>query len=240
MIVARSDWSPGATYVTFKAGDNYWSHMHLDQGAFTIYKGGELAIDSGLYGPTYGSDHHMNYTYQTIAHNLVTVTDPKDTVPAPGKDKPRPIANDGGQRRIGSGWGVEAAPLDRTEWEAKRDTYHTATMGPLLDQDGLAVAAADITPAYTNAASGSGTFSARTRRVERFWRVFGYDRIDDVVVVFDQVTSTSAPFLKRWLLHTINAPTIVAGGFSVTVARLTRGAGIPAARNNSPPSCSLQ
>ncbi|HEY2967956.1 MAG TPA: DUF4962 domain-containing protein, partial [Casimicrobiaceae bacterium] len=72
MIVARSDWSPDATYVTFKAGDNYWSHMHLDQGAFTIYKGGELAIDSGLYGPAYGSDHHMNYTYQTIAHNVVT------------------------------------------------------------------------------------------------------------------------------------------------------------------------
>jgi hypothetical protein len=222
MIVARSDWSPDATYVTFKAGDNYWSHVHLDQGAFTIYKGGELAIDSGLYGPTYGSDHHMNYTYQTIAHNMVTVTDPKDTVPAPGKDKPRPIANDGGQRRIGSGWGVEAAPLDRTEWDAKRDIYHTATSGPLLDQDGLAVVAADLTPAYSNMASGSGTFSARTRRVERLWRTFGYDRIDDVVVVFDQVTSTNASFLKRWLLHTINAPTLFPGGFTVTDAPQTR------------------
>ena len=211
MIVARSDWSPDATYVTFKAGDNYWSHSHLDQGAFTIYKGGELAIDSGLYGPSYGSDHHMNYSYQTIAHNLVTVTDPNDTVPAPGKDKPRPIANDGGQRRIGSGWGVEAAPLDLAEWEAKRDIYHTATMGPLLDQDGLVVAAADITPAYTNARSGDGTFSARTRRVERFWRIFGYDRIDDVVVVFDQVIATKASFRKRWLLHTIDAPTVAPG-----------------------------
>jgi hypothetical protein len=218
MIVARSDWSPDATYVTFKAGDNYWSHSHLDQGAFTIYKGGELAIDSGLYGPSYGSDHHMNYTYQTIAHNLVTVTDPNDTVPGPGKEAPRPIANDGGQRRIGSGWGVEAAPLDRGEWEAKRDIYHTATMGPLLDKDGLAVAAADITPAYTNARSGEGTFSARTRRVERFWRIFGYDRIDDVVVVFDQVVATQASFRKRWLLHTLNAPTVGPDGFSVAVA----------------------
>ena len=218
MIVARSDWSPDATYVTFKAGDNYWSHSHLDQGAFTIYKGGELAIDSGLYGPSYGSDHHMNYTYQTIAHNLVTVTDPNDTVPGPGKEAPRPIANDGGQRRVGSGWGVEAAPLDRGEWEAKRDIYHTATMGPLLDKDGLAVAAADITPAYTNARSGDGTFSARTRRVERFWRIFGYDRIDDVVVVFDQVVATKASFRKRWLLHTLNAPTVGPDGFSVAVA----------------------
>jgi hypothetical protein len=160
----------------------------------------------------------MNYTYQTIAHNVVTVTDPKDTVPAPGKDKPRPIANDGGQRRIGSGWGVEAAPLDRGEWEAKRDIYHTATMGPLLDQGGLVVAATDITPAYTNLRSGEGTFSARTRRVERFWRIFGYDRIDNVVVVFDQVTATRASFRKRWLLHTIDEPTVSPGGFRVTVA----------------------
>jgi hypothetical protein len=113
---------------------------------------------------------------------------------------------------------VEAAPIDRTEWEAKRDIYHTATRGPLLDQDGLAVVAADVTPAYTNTASGNGTFSARTRRVERFWRVFGYDRIDDVVVVFDQVNSTNAAFRKRWLLHTIDAPAILPGGFSVTVA----------------------
>jgi hypothetical protein len=85
LVVARSDWTPQATYVTFKAGDNYWSHTHLDQGAFTIYKGGGLAIDSGLYGPSYGSDHHMNYSYQTVAHNTITVTDPDDTVPAPAK-----------------------------------------------------------------------------------------------------------------------------------------------------------
>ena len=217
MMVARSDWSPDATYVTFKAGDNYWSHSHLDQGAFTIYKGGALAIDSGLYGPTYGSDHHMNYTYQTIAHNVVTVTDPADTVPAPGKDKPRRIANDGGQRRIGSGWGVEAAPLDRVEWEAKRDIYHTAEMGPLFDQGGFAVAATDLTPAYTNSRSGDGTFSARTRRVERFWRIFGYDRVDDVVVVFDQVTASSAALRKRWLLHTIERPNVFPDGFTVGV-----------------------
>ena len=160
----------------------------------------------------------MNYDYQTIAHNTVTVTDPRDTVPAPGKKgKTRPIANDGGQRRIGSGWGVEAAPLDRAEWEAKRDIYHTASMGPLLDRDGLAVAVADITPAYTNRQSGTGTFSARTRRVERFWRTFGYDRVDDVVVVFDQVTSTKASFRKRWLLHTLEAPQVTAHGFSVSV-----------------------
>lgn len=217
MVVARSDWGPDATYVTFKAGDNYWSHEHLDEGAFTIYKGGPLAIDSGLYAPPYGSDHHMNYAYQTVAHNAVTVTDPADEVPAPGKDRPRPIANDGGQRRIGSGWGVEAAPLDLAEWRAKRETYHTGTMAQVLDADRLTVALADVTPAYTNALSGQGTFSHRTRRVERLWRTFGYDRVDDVVVVFDQVRATQAAFRKRWLLHTVHRPTVDGQTFRVGI-----------------------
>jgi VanZ family protein len=217
LLVARSDWSPDATYVTFKAGDNYWSHSHLDQGAFTLYKGGELAIDSGLYGPVYGSEHHMNYTYQTIAHNVVTVTDPEDRVAAPGKEKPRPIANDGGQRRIGSGWGVEAAPIDRSEWEAKRETYHTGSIEHLLNTDDLLVAVADLTPAYTNHLSGHGTFSHRTRRVEAYKRVFGYDRRDDVIVVFDHVRASNSAFRKRWLLHTLNQPSIGAAEFAVTV-----------------------
>ena len=50
MLVARSDWTPDATYVSFKAGDNYWSHAHLDQGSFTVFQGGALAVDSGAYG----------------------------------------------------------------------------------------------------------------------------------------------------------------------------------------------
>jgi VanZ family protein len=217
MIVARSDWGPDATYLSFKAGDNYWSHSHLDQGAFTIYKGGALAIDSGLYGPDYGADHHMDYQYQTIAHNTITVTDPADTVPAPARDgrPPRPIANDGGQRRVGSGWGVEAAPLDLDEWQRKRDIYHTGTLERLLIKDGLTVAVADLTPAYTNANSGRGHFSDRTRRVEDFHRIFGYDRSDDVIVVFDHVAATQAQFPKRWLLHTLEKPRLNARGFTV-------------------------
>lgn len=215
--ILRSDWSPTATYVTFKAGDNFWSHSHLDQGAFTIYKGGELAIDSGLYGPKYGSDHHMNYTYQTIAHNTITVTDPEDTVSAPGKKEDRPIANDGGQRRIGSGWGVESAPLDLKEWQSKHDFYHTGRIEKIFEHDGISIAIADVTPAYTNQISGKGTFTHRTRRVEQFWRIFAYDRIDDVVIIFDQVRSTQANFRKRWLLHTIEQPRITENGFVTTV-----------------------
>ena len=220
MIIARSDWTPQSTYVSFKAGNNYWSHNHLDQGAFTIYKGGALAIDSGAYGGGrgYGSDHHLNYSYQSIAHNTITVSDPDDTMPAPARkdEPPRTIANDGGQRRIGSGWGVEAAPLDLEEWLNNSEIYQTGNIESYLAQDGLVVAVSDITPAYTHRLSGKGTFSHRTQRVERLWRTFGYDAVDDVIVVFDQVRSLQAKFPKRWLLHTIEKPELTADGFSVT------------------------
>lgn len=219
MLVTRSDWTPNATYVTFKVGDNYWSHEHLDEGAFTIYKGGALAIDSGLYYD-YNGDHHMDYGYQTIAHNTITVTDPNDTVPAPARKNhpPRYIANDGGQRRIGSGWGVSSAPLDLNDWKRHYATYHTGTMERVFQGDGFVVAIGDVTPAYTNKYSGEGLFSARTRRVERFTRTFVYDRTSDAIVVFDHVQSTHASFLKRWLLHTIERPTRTADGFSVHIA----------------------
>ncbi|ROR29644.1 VanZ family protein [Inmirania thermothiophila] len=215
MLIARSDWSARATWVSFKAGDNYWSHSHLDQGAFTLFKGGALAIDSGYYGPRYGSDHHMNYAYQSIAHNVVTVTDPDDTVPAPAREGPRPIANDGGQRRIGSGWGVEPAPLDRAEWERRRETYHTAEVLARHQDARLAVVVADLTPAYTNARSGEGTFSHRTRRVERYVRTFLYDRGNDVVLVHDRLRASRAAFRKRWLLHTRTRPAIAGRRFTV-------------------------
>ena len=223
-VVARSDWTPEATYVTFKAGDNYWSHTHLDQGAFTIYKGGPLAIDSGIKGPLYGSLHHRNYAYQTIAHNTITVTDPADTVPAPAWDGPRPFANDGGQRRIGSTPRINPAPLDRDDWEAQRDTYHTGRIAHYLEADGLTVALTDITPAYTNSRSGQGFFEHRTRRVERLWRTFGYDRVDDVVVIYDDVESTRPDFTKRWLLHSQEMPQLQGNRFRVE-APSARGSG---------------
>ncbi|CAL1240518.1 VanZ family protein [Candidatus Methylocalor cossyra] len=215
LVVARSGWDPDATLVTFKAGDNYWSHSHLDQGSFTIYKGGALAIDSGFYGPHYGSDHHMNYAYQTVAHNAITVTDPADTAPMPTKQQPRAIANDGGQRRVGSGWGQDPAPLDLDEWQRKRETYHTATLLGYFAGRDLVLATADLTPAYTHRPSRAGSFFSRTRRVEKLLRTFLYDRSNDLVVVYDRVRATDPSFVKRALVHSLERPEVDGAGFRV-------------------------
>lgn len=216
MVVARSDWGNTATYLTFKAGNNYWSHSHLDQGAFTLYKGGGLALDSGFYGPKYGSDHHMNYSYQSIAHNLITVTDPADNAPSSGKEV-REIANDGGQRRIGSGWGLESAPIDLNEWLDKRTLYHTGTIERYFEDSDSMVVISDVTPAYTNARSGVGEFSHRPRRVERMWRTLIYDRYADVVIIRDVVHSTRPEFRKRWLLHTQYEPQLMGSRFTTSL-----------------------
>ena len=218
LLLARSDWGSDATFVTFRACHNYWSHSHLDQGAFTIFRGGALAIDSGLYNRS-GSDHHRNYSSQSIAHNVVTVTDPDDTVPMPPRrdgDAARAIANDGGQRRVGSGWG-RSAPLDYNHWHQQRDHYQT--VGKVLqgDTNGVSWAVADLTPAYTNSDSGRGDFAGRSRRVRHLQRNFLFDREQGLVIVHDQVESTDPAFRKKWLLHSQGEPAISGRGFRITV-----------------------
>ena len=213
-LIARSSDDASATFVNFRAGDNYWSHQHLDQGSFTLYKGSPLAIDSGFYGPGYGADHHLNYSYQTIAHNSITVTDPDDVQPMPAKQSGqagREIANDGGQRRIGSGWGAPA-PTSLEQWQQQQNTYHTAKVLQQLQTPQWVLIYADLTPAYTNKLSGHGDFSARSRRVEQLKRLFIYDRLLDTAVVYDWVTASSSSFTKRWLLHTNDEPIQQANG----------------------------
>ncbi len=217
MLVARSGWDRDGTQVSFKAGNNYWSHSHLDQGAFTIFKRFPLAIDSGVYGTRYGSEHHMNYTYQTIAHNALTVTDPEDIVQAPSKDGARYIANDGGQRRIGSGWGMSPAPIDYDEWMTNSDTYRAGKILEYAHTTEFDAIVADLTAAYTNQWSGKGLFSPRTRRINSYQRSFAYDRDFDAVVIYDRVAIEQPDFHVRWLLHTVNKPSKSRGVFDVTM-----------------------
>ena len=159
----------------------------------------------------------MNYTYQTVAHNALTVTDPEDLVQAPSKNGARYIANDGGQRRVGSGWGIEAAPLDYDEWMLKSETYRT---GNILQHDqtpDFDAIIADLTAAYTNQWSGKGLFSPRTRRINSYQRSFAYDRAADLVIVYDRVAIEKPEFHVRWLLHTVTKPTKRKGGFDIVM-----------------------
>lgn len=219
LLVARSDWSEQASHITFKAGNNYWSHTHLDQGAFTLFKGKPLALDSGVYFQNEG-EHHLNYMYQSVAHNVLTIIDPKENSILPGKSKrakdgtlkkraDRKIANDGGQRRVGSGWG-QPAPLDYRDWILQSETYRTVgrVLGNTDPESDVSWVNADLTPAYTNARSGTGDFWARSKRTDRYLRTFVYIRELDAVVVHDRVSLTNSNLQTKWLLHSTNKPAV--------------------------------
>lgn len=210
VVVMRSDWSEDAVYATFRCGDNFWSHQHFDSGAFTIYKRGALAIDSGYYGAGYDSEHHINYAMQTIAHNCVTVTDPKDYYPRAKRSLP----NDGGQRRTGSLY--NDAPNDINDWLKNKEDYE---MGDILiydAYDSYTYVVGDITAAYNNSKSGSGDYRHRTKRISDYKRHFLFFR-PDIFIVVDYVSVLDKNFMKRWLLHSINEPYI--NGDTVIITR---------------------
>ncbi len=117
---------------------------------------------------------------------------------------------------------MDGAPLDVTQWQERRETYHTGRIAADLDEDDLVVAVADVSAAYTNRNSGRGSFADRTRRVERMWRVFGYDRVNDAVVVFDDVVASRAGFTKRWLLHAVEPPLVLGDRFELFIPGDTR------------------
>ena len=208
VVNMRSGWSEDATYVSFKCGPSFWSHSHLDSGTFAIYKRGPLAIDAGNYNAGTSSEHHKGYMIQSIAHNVITVTDPK------AKSKGH-IPNDGGQRPAVSTYGPPV-PYSRQEWERRKDEFDTGRITAFQTTKHFTYVRADVTAAYNNSRSGKGGRLDRGKRVRKWIRSLVY-LPPDHVVIFDEVETFSKDFKIRWLLHTINEPKI--DGSLITVER---------------------
>ena len=230
LLSMRSGWSEDDTAVTLKYGDNLWSHEHFDTGAFTIFSRGNLALDSGTYRAGSASKHQIQYGHQTIAHNTLTITDPADYYPATlfgisdenGNGIALPAPNDGGQRRVGSGINADfpqfASPNGLGDWFRNWDYYHMGKMVAFSPNQSYTYSAVDITNAYNNKFSATTPNATnRTYRVQKAVRhmLFIPRGTSAYVVVFDQVVSTNASFVKKWLLHTINQPTVTGSRFEV-------------------------
>ncbi len=244
-VVCRSGWGEDDTWMSFRYGDNFWGHMHLDAGSFTIFNRGSLAIDSGTYHAGSGGRHYGKYATQAIAHNTLTITDPADNYPAQliedmTSASPNVICealpNDGGQRRVGSGWQTYfgtpgcGAPVTNVlmespdtlgSWYLGRDYYHEGTLisyaaSPDETAPRYVYMAADVTAAYNNPALPANV-SNRTQRVQKFVRhiVFIPRNHAGYFVIYDQVTSTNPSFTKKWLLHSINQPVITGSKYVI-------------------------
>ncbi len=61
-FIARSGWGEGDTVVALTCTDHFGDHNHYDQGSFTIYRNGLLAVDPPVYrrirGPQQDTKHH--------------------------------------------------------------------------------------------------------------------------------------------------------------------------------------
>ena len=202
-VLMRSSWEPDATFASFQCGPFYTGHQHLDNNAFTIHKRGLLVIDPGVnaYGEKISDNYRANYYSRSIAHNTITVYDPKETFrdSAWALEDNANGANDGGQLRLQNPERVqETTPENR--WQVGRLAAYT-------HEKLFTYAVGDATKSYSPA------------KLTLFLRHFLY-LPPDLFIVFDQVVAKDPSFRKAWLLHTVDEPA-VAG----MIATVTEGEG---------------
>lgn len=77
-FIARSGWEEDATIVTLRIADHFGDHHHYDQGSFTIYRNGLLAVDPPVYQKVAGPQQ------PTAVHNTLLI-DGKGQRPARGQ-----------------------------------------------------------------------------------------------------------------------------------------------------------
>lgn len=202
-IFARSDWSDGATWLSFNAGPHLDTHQHYDAGNLTVFRHVDLVVDSGSFD-AFGSSHWYNYYARTVAHNTITVLDPQERWRGIwGGVSDNLLVNDGGQRT--------AAPLTPAptldEYLANRVAYDHATVERFSEGSWGVYARANLTNAYQNPAFQSLRPNGTRNRpkVTHVGREVVYLRRSegrrDTVVVFDRVVATDAGFRKAVLWH---------------------------------------
>ncbi len=218
-MIARTGWdlaggqsSPVAAVHMKVKEYHFGNHDHLDAGHFSFYYKGSLALDAGHYGgDMYGSDHHMNYTQRTIAHNSILVWDP-DEIPMKSSRAGRELERDGGQLWA-HGFKQEPFSLNKLLTEYKRTEILAFDIPSETLAPDYSYLKGDIAGAYAPPAP----LVAKTALASRSF-VFLDLKLPShpaALVVYDVVTVTDPTFKKTWLLHSINEPTINAGETSI-------------------------
>lgn len=199
----RSDWSPNATFISFRAGDTFTHHGHYDAGHFSVFKGAPLAVNSSSYGDFFGPNR-LNYSIRSIAKNTLLILRPGERV-RPNRFFTENVA-DGGQRVIlptgsaissvqdwisnhGRGLHLEGGQIKRFDHREGEYTY----------------IAADLTAAYNTPAHDEGSWGGKVERIER---QLLYLPSEDRLLVRDRVRTVNAHYVKKWLLHTVEQPQV--------------------------------
>jgi hypothetical protein len=205
MVDIRSGWGADDFMFLYKHNDRMTGHDHFDAGSFEISKGGVgLAVDSGAYegGTNYSPYYHSTRYYaRTIAHNLITVFDPNEI----WDDYYNYLDNnDGGQKWSGAANGGVRPDIyedfkSNSRWDRGGILKYETT-------DEYTYFLGDVTPAYS-LSDGSDSAITNSSKMEKYYREIVYIG-DKYFVIFDNVKTSAAGFIKRWLLHTVNEPSI--------------------------------
>ena len=212
----RSGWGLGETLIDFKCGDYFWSHQFHNQNAFTIYRGGELAVQSGLYDVYWGP--HMQFYYRpTVGSNAMLVIQPGETswIP-PGVAKSNGVPNKkgtisefGGQRTcfMHPDHGSAENCFSFEKYLYRKDHQHhfeTGNMRGWEVGERYTYASGDATSAYNNP---EFSYPGNTAKLDHASRDLVF--LDKkYLLVFDRVNALDPAYEKRWLLHTIGAPQV--------------------------------
>lgn len=210
----RSGWGEGETLIDFKCGDYVWSHQFHNQNAFTIYRGGALAVQSGLYDAYWGP--HMQFYYRpTVGANAMLVIQPGETSwipPGVAKNNGVPhkggyIPEFGGQRScfMHPDHGSAETCFSFEKYLYRKDHQHhfeTGTMQGWEVGEGYTYASGDATMAYNNPRF---TYPGNRPKLDHASRDLVF--LDQAyLLVFDRVNALDPGYDKRWLLHTIGEP----------------------------------
>ena len=197
----RSDWSPQATWISFRAGDSFTHHGHYDAGHFTLFKGTPLVTDSGTNGAFFG-EHRLNYSIRTVSKNSLLILKPDETV-EPNRHFNESIS-DGGQR-LTLPTGSAITSVD--QWRDNLGQGLHLEGGKLMAFDRsrpeYSYLAADLTRAYNNNRHDE---MGEDGKVSEVVRQLLYLRDSDQLVVYDKVRTSDPTYTPKWLLHTINKP----------------------------------
>ncbi|MCD6405049.1 MAG: DUF4962 domain-containing protein [Planctomycetes bacterium] len=209
-VFIRSSWEPPATWISYQCGPRFTYHQHVDQGAFAIFKQGDLTGESGVYepsGPTGQEGHLQAYCSRAIAHNTINIYNPSET--NRGYRSGNSPRNDGGQRM----WQPRSnTALSADYWKEGFDSgaYDTGTIVNFKDIGTSVYIASDLTGAYNSDKYVSGDNISKVHKVTRqLVYVRPHKGCDiDALIVFDRVRTTDPSFETRILLQTANTAAV--------------------------------
>ena len=208
----RSGWGANDTVVLFKSGRNLGRHNHRDHNSFSIFRNAPLAVDPGV--KSMGQPYRPEYYSRTVAHNAILVVDPNEKSWRGRWSNPE--SNDGGQRDVSISFsppnpttGAPHPNLTEAHYQKNRDELDMGQTLGFISKEHLDYVAGDATRAYTYPWSGIG--DNPSRRVEEAVREIFFLK-PNLVIVVDRVEATKSHFIKKWLLHSVNAPFIFRNG----------------------------